>query len=189
MIALVYEGVQDPDDREFILKVYHDYKRLMYYTANKYCTNYHDCEEIVQDTILKLIHKVSLLRTLEEKALAAYVSVAVRNTAFSLQRRRTKEEKLFVSWMDEMESIPDPRMSAEDEMILMEKKEALLEVWDLLSEEERFLLEGRYILRYTDHELSQELGGKASGIRMRLTRTRRKASSLMLMRIEGDDKE
>lgn len=186
MIALIYEEVHNSDDREFMLTIYHDYIRLMYHTANKYCENTYDCEEIVQDTILKLIEKIPVLRTLEEKALAAYVVVSVRNTAFSLQRRRTTEQKLFAPWKDEIENIPDSELSVEEKMIMLERKGALLVVWSMLSEEERFLLEGRYILRYTDYELSQELGVKAGAIRMRLTRTRRKVLFLMQTQIEGE---
>ena len=188
MIALIYNESKNPDDRAFMLTLYQEYKRLMYYTANRFCSNPYDCEEIVHDTILKLIQKVEVLRNLEKNALAAYISVSVRNTAFSLQRRQAKERAIFALWPEELESIPDPSMTAEDSIIWTEKKEALLVVWELLSEQERFLLEGRYILRYTDSELAQVLGGKPDSIRMKLTRVRRKALKLMIMHEEGEEK-
>lgn len=186
MLTLIEQGTKDPDDRAFMIQIYHTYERLMYYTANKHCTDAYDREEIVQDTLLKLIEKVALLRTLEKKALTTYVTVAVRNTAFSRQRRRAKEETLFAAWMEEMEQLPDPALSLEEGMILAERRADLAAVWDLLSEEDRFLLEGRYILGYADSELAQQLGGKTASVRMRLTRARRRALSLMRKNMEGD---
>lgn len=189
MLALIYKEVQESHDRAFMLTLYNEYQRLMYYIANKCCTDPYDCEEIVQDTVLKLINKVAVLRSLEENALAAYVSVAVRNTAFTLLRRQARERKMFVSWSEDMNYIPSPGLSIEEGMILLEKKTSLLEIWELLSPEDRFLLEGRYILRYTDSELAEGLGCKASSMRMKLTRARRKALQLMLARNGGDDNE
>lgn len=189
MITLIHEVVQDSHDRTFILTLYNDYQRLMYFVANKCCSDPYDCEEIVQDTVLKLINKVEVLRSLEENALAAYVSVAVRNTAYSLIRRQAREKKVLVPWSEDVNYIPSSELSIEEGMILVEKKTKLLEIWELLSPEDRFLLEGRYILRYTDIELAEELGCKSGSIRMKLTRARRKALKMMQVHYGGDDNE
>lgn len=186
MIALISENARTSDDKEFMLALYNEYQRLMYYTARKYCSDINDCEEVVQEVVLKLINKIPLLRTLEEKALAGYVSVAVRNTAITWLRKQAREHKMFVNWPEEASEIPDTDLGIEESLILKEKKASMLEIWDLMSEEDRFLLEGRYILQYSDNELAEMIGCKASSLRMKMSRVRRKALKLMTERDRGD---
>ena len=67
----------------------------------------------------------------------------------------------------------------------MEEKELLVQIWGSLSEEDRLLLEGKYILGYHDDELATMLGCRKDSVRMKLTRARRRAFQRMLK--EGGD--
>ena len=185
MILWIQETVQDPQDQEFILRLYQDHHRLMFFVANKSCSDPYDSEEVVQETLLKLIQKVGVLRGMDPNARLAYVSVAVRNTAYSMLRRKSADSKRLVPLPEERDTIPSPELSLEENMILLERKEKLLEIWDLLSPEDRFILEGRYLLQYSAVELAEELGCQPSTVRMKLTRARRRALRKMLENYEG----
>lgn len=187
MITLITETASEANDREFMLKLYCDYNRLMYFIANKCLSDHFACEEVVQDTVLKLILKIPLLRRLDENALAAYVSAAVRNTAYSLLRKQSKEQKIFLPWNGEMEHILVQDVSPEENLILMEQKHAFIKIWQEIEQEDRFLLEGRYILRYTDRELAEEIGCQPNSVRMKLTRARRKVLKQMKIQSKGGD--
>ena len=80
-------------------------------------------------------------------------------------------------------AIPEP--SLDKRIMLAEQKERLMQIWSSLPEEDRLLLEGKYILGYTDAELADMLGCKKSSVRMKLTRARRRAFQLMTEE-EGD---
>ena len=71
-------------DREFLLWLYQEFSRLMFYTAQKYLADPHSQEEVVQESLKKLIEKVAVLRRLKRPALAGYVRATVRNTAIDL---------------------------------------------------------------------------------------------------------
>jgi len=71
-------------------------------------------------------------------------------------------------------------------MMLSERLDQLAKIWPQLSWEDQFLLEGKYILGYNNQELAEKLLCKPSSIRMKLTRTRRSALSLLL-KLEGVD--
>ena len=163
----------------FMLHLYDEYQRLMFFVAGKCSSDPFEREEIVQDTVVKLLCKVKLLQTLDEKALAAYVSTAARNTAYSRMRKRGREQSLFIPWTDDLTCIPSHEGSAEERLIALEEKADLVEVWADLSEEERFLLEGRYFLRQTDHEMAETLDCQPGTVRMKLTRLRRKVFARM----------
>ena len=186
-LTLLCEQIPDAPGRAFMRKLYHDYGRLMYRIANKCCSDRFAQEDIVQVTLLKLMEKNALLQTLEEKALVAYVSVSVRNTAYSYLRKQAKEQEIFVPLEEGVQSLNTA--SVEETMDLWETKGILAKIWRTLSAEERFLLEGRYILQYTDRELSEGLDCKPGSVRMKLTRVRRKVlKALREQERKGDGK-
>ena len=58
---------------------------------------------------------------------------------------------------------------------LIGDQETLKFLWPRLSEEDRILLEGKYVWGQSDKELAEILHCKPSSIRMKLTRARRRA--------------
>ena len=174
-------------DKEFIVWLYHEYKGLMYYTAKKYISFPEEIEDILQDSIIKLIERIELLRDMEKHTLAGYIAATIRNTSFNYLKKQAQiNKKTYDEEINENEqSIP-----LEDLLHLKERSEQLIKVWPQLSAIDRHLLEGKYILGYSNEELAQQLGYKPSSIRMKMTRGRRCAFTL-LMQSEGgvfDDK-
>ena len=181
MIAFIGTMVSDPSDREFMTEFYEKYYRLMFAIAKGICLGCYDSEEVVQDAIVKLISKISLLRSLPEENQVYYTAATIRNTAFSLLRRKSREKNIIVpmsDWFSDL--VSEEENPVEDKMILTENIEEMAHCWEYLSEEEQFLLEGRYILELTDGELAEQVGCKPDSIRMKLTRTRRKMKKLIL---------
>ena len=144
-LTLLCEQIPDAPGRAFMRNRYHDYGRQMYRIANKCCSDRFAQEAIVQAPLLKLMEKNALLQTLEEKALVAYISVSVRNTAYSYLRKRAKEQESVVP-LEEGVRAPNTA-SVEEKVDLWEPKGNLAKIWRALSAEERFLLEGRCILQ------------------------------------------
>ena len=73
MIPTFILVIEDLDDREFMSQLFVDFHRLMCHEARKIAKNDRIAEDIVQDTLLKLIDKVSLLRTLPQRKLVNYI--------------------------------------------------------------------------------------------------------------------
>ena len=53
------EAAFQGSDREFLLWLYQEFSRLMFYTAQKYLADPHSQEEVVQESLKKLIEKVA----------------------------------------------------------------------------------------------------------------------------------
>lgn len=185
MIVFMNTAMPDVSDREFMVNIYESYVRLMYSTAQTICSQHSDCEEVVQDCFLKLIPKVGFLRTLPEKNMVYYLMATVRNTAYSLLRQQRRNQNLKITLRDKLEetSIEDEN-PVESRFLLTEQFEELVDCWKYLSEEEQFLLEGRYFLDFTDQQMAAQIGCKPSSIRMKLTRTRRKMQQYLLLKNE-----
>ena len=179
MIAFIAAAVDDPGDREFMERFYLEHERLMYATVRKWLDDSEAAKDIVQESVLRLIPKISFLRQQERCVNASYVVSTVRNTTINYLRRRSRAEDRCAS-LEEGEEPAVPQVSLDELVLLTEQRERLARVWVRLTEEEQLLLEGKYILGYEDGELAGMLGCKKDSVRMKLTRARRRALRLML---------
>lgn len=176
MIILTINSLESPDDQNYFKELYQEYKRLMFATAGKYVSNISDQEDIVQSALEKLIQKNSILRPMNRCTLAAYIVYTIRSIAVDLLRKESRTSANVIS----VEEYIATGMELTDTSLIdyadtMEMSEQLKELWTRLPEEDKILLEGKYIWERTDQELAKILHCKASSIRMKLTRARRRA--------------
>ena len=92
-----------PTSQEFITQIYKKYDRLMLFTAKKYLMDLQECEDAVQESLLKLMSRIELLRTLEEPVLTSYVVTTVRNTAINILRRQKRDAQNITSFTESVE--------------------------------------------------------------------------------------
>lgn len=130
MLPIILSTMADPNDREFIHNLYVNNEKLLFSIALKIVPSLHDAEEVVQESLLKLIGKVATLQTLECCTLTAYVVLTLRNTAFNymnkLKRHWAKTEEF-----DEVllgEKVPSS-LSLDELMIIAENREKLVNAW------------------------------------------------------------
>lgn len=165
-----------PNAQEFITHLYREYGRLLYFTAQKYNSNPHQCEDIVQDCLEKLIEKVDTLQNLNQAALASYIMITARNTAINYLKRQGHEMERVISLAElSKEMDHDPAPAIDDQLIWKERMNQVRAGWSLLDEETKSLLERKYILGYDDKQLAKMLGCQPNSVRMKLTRAKRKA--------------
>jgi RNA polymerase sigma-70 factor (ECF subfamily) len=176
MIALITSTLSDPDDRDYLLWLYNEFYRLMFAEARKYFDRQEDREDVVQEGLLRLCKNVSALRGKERRILAAYVVSVIRNTSITLLKKRKRMEQREVS----LDSGQVDTVATEDPPLheIMERFDDYAQlhlIWAKLTEDDRFLLEGKYILRLSDGELAESLGCQPASIRMKLSRARKHA--------------
>ena len=182
------EAAFQGSDREFLLWLYQEFSRLMFYTAQKYLADPHSQEEVVQESLKKLIEKVAVLRRLKRPALAGYVRATVRNTAIDLLKVQGRERERVVG-LEDLTQGETPRTDSLDETVFCrEEVQRLREIWPQLDGEPRMLLARKYILGYENEELGRMLGCRTDSVRMKLTRARRKVLRLMGKEAEKREK-
>lgn len=183
MIAVICAAIEDPDDREFMEQLFRDFERVMFSVTCKYVSNPTDQEDLVQESAIKLIEKISTIRPMNRCTLASYIVFTIRNTSIDFLRGQKTERDKVSSMEDKIFSeleVPFPPL---DELLI--STEQLAELWGKLPDRDRVLLEGKYILDATDEELARKLKCKPNSIRMKLTRARRRALKQLIDRKEG----
>ena len=175
MLPLIITKIEDADHKRFMEALYETSCRLMYHIAKKWTDSAAEQEDIVQDSLAKLISKAGLLRALSKPQQISYVAHTVRNTAITHLDQRAREERWVTSLDlgDEGELPPSRDLSPEELLLLGERKESFRQVWARMPERERLLLEGKYVFHVSDKELAQWLGCRPASVRMALTRAKR----------------
>ncbi len=169
------------DDQQYVIWIYQEFETLMYSIVRKYHSNPTIQEDIVQECVLKLIEKVPLLRSFNRYMLASYIAATVRNASINELR---KAEPLPLQEPEFNGHSHDQNVENDIIHVLIQREKVSL-MWENLSQEDRILLEGRYLLGYSDEEISEILKCKPSSVRMKMTRARRNAVGT-LKRLEED---
>ena len=73
----------DMDNQEYMDWLFHTFHPLMWHTAKKYCRKETLWEEIIQESLVRLLACVPRLRSLPEEKLAGYILVTTRNLHLS----------------------------------------------------------------------------------------------------------
>lgn len=177
MFSVLFSTIKNTEDLQFMIQLWENHMELMYDTAKRHTHDPTLCDDIVQDSVVKLIEKISILRGLECHKINAYVAKTVRNTA----RNEYRKSRIRCKYHEPMpEEEPVDPISLEDIHQILFRKHGLNAVWDQLSEDEKLLLESKPFLGLKDWEVAEILGCSADSVRMKRTRARRHAIELIL---------
>lgn len=170
MIPVLILAIENDFDRDFMTSLYYDYNRLIYYEVRSIAGASDDIEDLVQETLARLIGKVQLLERLDQKRLAAYIAETAKNVARNHLRR--KREPVVPA--EDFRNIPDTGESVEEQVIGGLNLQGMEKLWDGLPEDTRTLFRMKYFLHMTNEEIGRALGIKPESVRMRISRARRK---------------
>lgn len=165
------------EDNEFFQSFYEQNKNFLFYIANRYTSSPADCEDVVQDAVIRLMQNIPSIRGLDHCKAAKYIALTVRSAYLDLRKKRHKQQEISLE-----ESVLDALL--EKESLLTDNstdlRMELILLKESLSPREWILLEGKYILGYDQEELSELIGVTPDSIRMTLSRARTKARKILL---------
>ena len=171
----------DPDDRDFMMDLYNGHYGLVRSAICKVIRDTDYLEDLINDTFLKLIGKISVLRTLDCCRLAAYVVYTSRSTSIDFIRRRDVQTKHMYFGLDEdlAGTVLDPAEAVEDKVVYAEERDDLWRAILRLPEKQKDLLYFKYVLEMPDAEIAGILGIATASVRQYLTRARRGTKKLI----------
>lgn len=138
-------------------------------------------DDLIHESFIKLIGKISILRSLNCYKRASYIVNTVKNTSIDYIRKRdTRTKKQFLREENDMaDIIADMTMTAEETCIMQEDFESLGELMNKLSERDRNLLYNKYIFELSNREISELMDIPVNNIRQYLVRARKRALKLL----------
>ena len=161
-------------DDGFLAEFYEQYRGYLYYTVRKFTDSPQDQEDIVQDTMLRLLRNEENLRQLRGNQAATYLYLTVRSV-FADRQSRVREQAaedhvLELAQASRDEGRTEDGLNAKWDAEIL-KQQLPLRDWQML--------ELKYITGYSDQEIAAEMGCSAGSVRTLLSRVRRRAKSLL----------
>lgn len=171
MIPIIILAIEDPNDRDFMITLYISYNRLMFSEIQKITCDTWASDDVLQISLIKLIEKVSLLRTFERNRLVSYIITTCRNNAYNYTKKLAYSLECELKDTDGVDFTASPLESL---IIKKEEQDTLKLTWDSLDERSKYFLESKYILQKSDYEIAKDLNINPNSVRMNLTRARNK---------------
>ena len=158
---------QDEVGRVFIEYLWEKYKRFMFFTARRYTGDPEALEDIVSESLIRLMERLETLRRLDEPQRIVYIRHTVRSRAVD-HLRRTRRVAGFPEDMDEITADANWRR-----VELAEELDAVLDAVEALPEPQRRAVRLKYAERVSNAEIAEEMGVSESTVRRYLTQARR----------------
>lgn len=168
-------------DQLFFEQFYVENRKLIYHFALKFTKTPSDCDDLVQDTVLRLTDYIPQLRRVytNKHKLASYLYQTVQSV-FVDQLRKGEQEILLVRDDIDIEACEGPMGNSHAMLLDLSNKLDAELLKAELPKKDWLLLSRAYILGYTTQELGFIYGSSASAIRMALSRVRRKAKKILI---------
>lgn len=166
-------------NQEFFQAFYEEQKEFLLYLAYRFTQNKGEQEDLIQETLLRLMKNTEVLRQLGREQTAKYIELTVKTSYLDIEQRKCKEKLIL---LDE---------AALEAMLRQTDTDSASEAVDTLRADLRdrdwAVLEGKYILGYSNQELSSIFGISANSMRSLLSRARRRARKILsITHKEGD---
>ena len=181
LIPFVFLLTDSEDGRLFLEGVYEEYHRLMYAQALRVLRDGGMAQDAVSDSLMALMKKIPLLRTLECNKLRAYLVITVKHTAITLLNRR-KRDRADGSVAFETLAGPD---RVEDRLLERAGVERVKDLIRALPEREKTVMLMKYFREMTDEEIAEETGLRPVSVRVCLSRARKHLADAL----EGGEKQ
>lgn len=158
------------DDEEETLKfeeIYNKYRLQMIYTAQKILGNYHDAENAVQDTFIKIARNMKKISKLNSNEVFSYVIKAVQNTSINLLESKERHKTIDIDDCYEL----DDRTALTD-LCVLENYEIIVKCIGKMD----IIYRDVFYLYYIDDvplkEIAQKLDRNQATVRKQISRAR-----------------
>ena len=176
MIHMVIAELADDDEEVFMLSLYKDYYGLVRKTLYSITQDRGILEDLINDTFIKLMEKISLIRTLASCKTVAYVVYTSRSVGINYLKRKSTQNKhvYFGKDTDFAEKVAGIEDTIENKIIHREEIEELGSAILRLPEKQKDLLYFKYMLEMDDVCIAEISDIAPNSVRQYLTRARRK---------------
>lgn len=178
-MLLLFATIPDDQKRSFMEGLYLEYRSAMFSAAYDVMQKQQDTEDIIHDTLIKLMEKTPLLMSFDCFTLHSYIVISIRRTAIDVLRRRGRRGELFYEEDSFLDTLASDDCQVDDTLIREAESQQLHTALDMLKQRQRDLLNMRYFLNMSDEEIAETYGLKPASMRCLLSRARKELADIM----------
>lgn len=173
MICMLLMSLESENDRKKLTDIYHKYNKAVFYVALKIMKTQDAAEEVAQDVWTKVVEKFKRISSLPDDELKPYLTVMTRNMAFN--RLKSEKERSAYSF-EELQENGDSRINisaASGKSAADSRFAEIVHMINNLPDIYKDVLELKYVLEWSNSEISSLLGISAAKVAVRAFRGRR----------------
>ena len=165
-------------DEVYFREFYANHKSFIYLTAHKYTCILDECEDLVQETTIRLMRNVSALKDLDEAKTAKYIALTVKSVFLDYIKRNRIDKVVYVD-DDTLTLLLAAQSPQRDIDTHLSSSFLVQRLKDELTPREWLILEGKYVMGFSQEELGKMLAIAPDSVRMALYRARTKAKKIL----------
>ena len=173
MISILLMSLESETDRKKLTDIYHRYNKAVFYVALKIMKTQDAAEEVAQDVWTGVVEKFERISGLPDDELKPYLTVMTRNIAFN---RLKSEKKRSAYSFEELQENGDSRINisaASGESAADVRYAEIVHMINNLPDIYKDVLELKYVLEWSNSEISSLLGISAAKVAVRAFRGRK----------------
>ena len=180
MLPILILAIEDDSDRVFMTTVYFQHRTMMLRVIRKTGCGYQDAEDVMHESLIRLIDNLPTLRELNEHSLRKYVLSTVKTTAISYAIKQSKNTQNEYMPHHGLDDIPEgTEKNPENIVIQLSEMERLKTVLKTLPKYEYEILFMREYDGLTDQEIADILNKKENSVRTYASRAYKHARELL----------
>ena len=169
MLMLFLSVIDDEKNKLKFNNVYNAYHRHVYNVALEVLKNPYDAEEASQDAWFSIARNIDTIDISNEFMLESYLSIAARNAAYNVYRRKNKK----IVYID-MDNLYDSKASNDvDAQEILEREESYQKIVKFIKSLPEIyidVLSLHFLFDFSTRQIASSLGLKYSTAKQRLTR-------------------
>ena len=181
MLPLAILTIDNENDRRFITEIYLEYRHAMYYMIKKMIRTDQDVEDIINETVIRLIKFIATLRSLNSYSLRKYVMSTTKTTTINYLAKRNitlyNEVNPQDNVLDNMAAVED--YEVDRNMITLDEIQKLKEALKKLPQIEYDVLFMREYDGLTYSEIAYIMCKNENSVRAYASRAYRNAKALL----------
>lgn len=165
-------------DRAFFQRFYEENKNFIYYIARQYASDSPNCDDIVQDAAIRLMRNIPALKELNRNKTAKYIAATVKTVFIDHKRKQNRENAVMFDNDFSNFSFCD-QLYQQDLDLFLSNNLSISKLKMELSARDWMVLECKYLLGYSQQEISELIGVSPDSVRMILHRAKKKARVIL----------
>lgn len=178
MLPIITCTIETPEDHDIISEYFQNNKLRLYAEARKYFSTQEDVEDIVYESLVRIMDHMEKFRSLLPHERIQYGRAIVRNLSYIYLKRQSRFTMVPFEDVDIYLAVEENQLP-ENIVFKQVRLAQIRQIWAKMPVEDRLLLEQKYILDWSDKDLAATLGIKPQSVRMRLTRAKRNIIQLL----------
>ena len=175
LFPLLFLLLDSDADRQFFEDLYTQYHRLMYAQALQITKDSSTAQDVISDSLMALMKKIDLLRTLPCNKLRAYAVITVKHMALNRYKQKKRENVAGDIAVEDLAG----QGSVDENLLSQAGIEQVKAAICALPEREKQIMLMKYFRELTDEEIAEEMGVKPVSVRVHLSRARKHLAQML----------